>query len=116
MARTNTNHENRVYLNVIGGKFAERVKEGTSGSVKRFSEKKKEDVWEILNDRTSGTIKSMKIEKGDFGKQLLIEVNDVMESYIVTLPVESKYFDSFCAKIGNVKLNDPVELDIVRRK
>lgn len=110
MARTNADHTQKVYLSIVGGRFAERVKSDTPGAVKRYSEKKHEDVWEILNDRTFGLIRGMKIESGDYGKQLLISMNDVDENYIITIPVESKYFDSFCSKIGNADLGQKIEL------
>lgn len=110
MARTNADHTQKVYLNIVGGQFAERAKADTPNAVKRYSEKKQQDVWEILNDRTSGMIKEIKIEKGDYGKQLIITMTDVDENYLISIPVESKYFDSFCSKIGNADLNKLIEL------
>lgn len=110
MARTNADHTKKVYLSIVGGRFAEKATSDTPGAVKRYSEKKKEDVWEVLNDRTSGLIRGMKIESGDYGKQLLISMNDVDENYIISIPVESKYFDSFCSKIGNADLKQKIEL------
>lgn len=110
MARTNADNTQKVYLNIVGGKFAEKAKSDTPNAVKRFSEKKNQDVWELLNDRTSGTIKSMVIEKGDYGKQLIISMSDVDENYLISLPVESKYFDSFCSKIGNANISQSLEL------
>ena len=44
----------------------------------------------------------MKIEKDDYGKKLVVELEEAADRYTLTLPVESKFFDHFCAKIGNV--------------
>jgi len=110
MARVNRNVENKIYFNIVSGKFAQRVKEGTAGAVTRFSEKKKENVYEILNDRLTGTIESMSIDKTEYGKQLVIMMTDEGESYQVTIPVESKYFDSFCSKILSADLSKFLEL------
>ena len=110
MGRTNSDHTQKIYLNIVGGKFAERVTKDTQGAVKRFSEKKQADVWEILNEKTSGMITKMEIEKGDFGKQLVVTMKDMDETFLITIPVDSKYFDSFCAKIGNADLSKMIEL------
>jgi len=103
----------RIYLTIIGGKFAQTVEKGTLGAVTRQKTKGKnagQDTWELHHDRVSGKIKEMKIEKKDFGEYLDIHIEDVGEKYIVSLPVESRYFDSFCAKIGCADLHTSIEL------
>lgn len=111
MSRTKANeHEQKNYLNIIGGKFAEKAKPETEGAVKRYSEKKKQDVYEVLYKDITGRITEMKIDKTDYGKQLLLTVVDVDETLQINIPVESKYFDSFCAKIQSADLSKQVRL------
>lgn len=107
--RTSVDHTKRVYLNIVGGKFAEQVKSDTPGAIERKNKKEK-IVYEILNDRTSGYIKEMKVEKTDYGKALIILMDDVDELYNISIPVDSKFFDTFCAKIGNADLHQMVDL------
>lgn len=109
MARTNADQTKRVYLNLVGGKFAEQVKKDTPNAVERINKNEKV-VYEILNDRTSGQIKEMNIEKTDYGKALIILMDDIGEAYNISIPVDSKFFDSFCSKIGNADLHKMLEL------
>lgn len=97
----------KTYINIVGGRFAVRCDSTTTGAVKRFSEKKKEDVYELLYDSLTMNIKSIKIEKNDFGKSLVVESSD---GELLTIPVESKYFDSFCSKIGSADLTRNIKI------
>ena|SRR3990167_458709 len=107
--RTNTDRTKRVFLNLVGGQWAEQVKEGTPNAVQRTNKKDKV-VYELLSDRCSGVIKEMKIEKNDYGKHLVILMDDIGESYNISIPVDSKFFDSFCSKIGSANLHSNIEL------
>jgi hypothetical protein len=103
----------RVYLQIIGGKLAQTVEKETPGAVSRQKTKGKnagQQTWELYHDRVSGIIKEMNIEKKDFGEYLDIHIEDVGDKFIVSLPVESKFFDSFCAKIGTADLSYTIEL------
>ena len=92
------------FMSIVGGKWAEKVPQGTEGAIERKN-KKDVMVYEKHYDDVSGIIKSMKIEKKDFGKQLQIEIADVDEVYTLSIPVDSKFFDSFCSKIGCADLS-----------
>lgn len=110
MARTNSTHNKKIYLSIVGGRFAEKVDKDTAGAVSRKN-KKEEIVWEILNDKTSGVIKNMKIDSNEsFGKQLILSMEDIGEEYSITIPVESRYFDGFCNKIQSADLSKQIEL------
>ena len=102
------------YYHISNGNFAKTVKADTEGAVKRYSEKKKQDVYELLFEDVSGTIKKMYIEEKSFEaskktKQLAIVLDDVGLTDIISMPVDGKDFRHFCAKIGNVKLTEPVK-------
>lgn len=110
MARTNSTHTKKIYLSIIGGRFAEKVDKETTGAISRKN-KKDETVWEIMNDRTSGIIKNMRIESNEsFGKQLILSMEDLGEDYLINIPVESRYFDGFCNKIQSADLSKEIEL------
>jgi hypothetical protein len=115
MGLSSSNHEKKTYLQIVAGKFAQKVDEGTEGATTRFSEKANRNMYELLHDTLEGTIKSLKIETKEFdggkkSKQLDVTISDVGELYIVSLPIESKFFDSFCAKIKSADLSKVVKL------
>jgi len=110
MARTTpTDGAGKTFMSIINGKWAEKVKEGTEGAVERKN-KKEETVHEKLYSDVSGIIKSMVIEKKDFGKQLNVVIDDVGEAFTLSIPVESKYFDAFVNKIACADFTKPVRL------
>ena len=52
---TNESSSRQTYVNVTGGKFTVKAKEGDEGAVKR-TKKTGEDVWEKQYEKVSGTI------------------------------------------------------------
>lgn len=110
MSRTaSTEHEKKAFMTIVGGKWAEQVSEGTPNAKERKNKKEK-TVYELHYNDVTGVIKSLKIEKKDFGKQLQVVIDDVGETYTLSIPVESKYFDSFCSKIGCADLTMEVKI------
>ena len=109
MGLSNDNKSSKTFLNIVSGKFAHRVPEGTEGAVSRKN-KKDALVWEKMYDSLSGQISSMKIEKDDYGKHLAIDVKSGIDTFQVQIPVDSKYFDTFCYKINNVDLSKEVKI------
>lgn len=109
MGFTNSNSDRKTFVNIINGKLTVKTDKENALAVARKN-KKEETVYEIHHDKLTGTIQSMTINKNDFGKQLEIEISDVEAKFLLTIPVESKYFDSFAAKIGNVNLSVEVTI------
>lgn len=103
-------YEKRTYVNIIGGQFAIKADDKNPNAVMRYSEKKKENVWELLYDDLSGTIKEIRVEDSQFGQQVIIGISDVGEYFEVQLPTEGKYFWHFAMKIPNVNMNEDVTL------
>ena len=97
------------FLTLYKGVWAKKVDKDTEGAKERKN-KKEVTIYEKHYKTVSGTIKSIKIEKKDFGKQLQIEMSDVDETYTLSIPVESRYFDAFCAKIGHADLSRPISI------
>lgn len=113
MGLNSTSHKKRTYLSIVNGKIAQKVEEGTSGAVSRKN-KNEQVIHELLHDSVSGRIKEMKIEQKTFSggktKQLEILMDDIGDAFILTLPVDSKFFDQFASKIGNANLEETIEI------
>lgn len=103
------NTDRKTFVNIINGKLTTKTEKDNALAVPRKN-KKEEMVYEIHHDKLSGTIVALAITKNDFGKQLEITLSDVGDMFLLTIPVESKYFDSFAAKIGNVNLSEEVTI------
>ena len=101
MGLTTSNSERTTFLNIIEGKITKKTNQENPLAVARVN-KKNVTVYEQQYDKLEAKIVSMKIEKDDYGKKLVIELEEAADRYTLTLPVESKFFDHFCAKIGNV--------------
>ena len=110
MSRTAaTEHEKKAFMTIVNGKWAEKVEKGTTGSIERVN-KKGDTVHEMQYSDVTGVVKDLKIEKKDFGKQLNVLIDDVGETYTLSIPVESRYFDAFCSKIGNADMSKPMTI------
>lgn len=109
MGLSNSNSDRKTFVNIINGKLTVKTDKENPLAVARKN-KKDETVYEIHHDKLTGVIVSMNITKNDFGKQLEVELDDVGERFLVTIPVESKYFDSFAAKIGNAKHGEEITI------
>jgi len=113
MGLENDSHTGKTFLQIVAGKIAQRSAEGVQGAVSREN-KNKVVVWELHHDFLSGKIKELKIENKTFAsgktKQLEIAMEDGGKNFTLTIPVDSKYFDQFCAKIGNANLDKKLEI------
>lgn len=107
MGLTTSNSERAIYLNIIDGKITRKTNQDNAQAVARVN-KKGETVYELHYNKLEAKISGMKIEKDDYGKKLVVELTEAADKYILSIPVESKFFDHFCAKIGNVDLSQLV--------
>ncbi len=107
------NNEKKVYLSIVGGKFAKRVAEGTEGAVEREIEYegKKRNVWEINYSSLKAMIDSVDLKEGDkFGDQLQINMSFVDDRFTVTLPLQSREGKAFMMCLPNLNLKEVVTL------
>lgn len=116
-------NEKRTYINIVNGKFAKRVPEGTEKSVEReyeYPKGTKKLCWELLYKSLDGMIKNVEIkEGGDFGDQLLITMEDVGDVFIVNLGLASREAKNFLMVLPNINLNASVTLspyNYIRKK
>ena len=110
MGATPTKSEKHQYLGVMGYHFTERVPEGHPGSVIRV----KADggaISELLFDDITGIINSVELKVGGpYGNQYLIEVEDESGVVILQINQESRYADTFIARLPNVNPLRPVRI------
>ncbi len=105
-----TQNDGTIYLTIVGGNIHQKVKQDTPGAAERIN-KKGDTVYELVHKNgITGYIEKLEIEKGDYGKQLNIRIYDDTDRFQLSVPVESKYFDSFCAKIGNADFSKDITI------
>lgn len=111
---TNENNEKKVFLSIVGGKFAKRATEGAEGATEReieYPKGTKKMIWEITYSSLEAMIDSVKLKEGEkFGDQLQINMSYVGENFTVTLPVASREGKAFMMCLPNINLAAEVTL------
>lgn len=99
------------YVSILSdGKFHQSVPEGTEGAVTRTYEDKdkvEHTKTELVFDSVSGMITKISFEDGEFGKNLLIEIDG---DGIVQLNTASNFGEDLMKKIPNINLKEEVKL------
>ena len=109
MGLSTSERGNKTYLSILQGKFALKVTPGTEGAVTRVN-KTGETVYERLYDHLDGQIVDFNINDGNYGKELRLIIESGLDKFNLSIPVESKYFDSFALRLGNINLNKEVKI------
>jgi hypothetical protein len=111
MGVSNNNRENKIYVNVVGGKLAikartaEEVSPDGTVAKTRIAENKttgeKREVHEFIYDELSGRLEDIKCEKNETLQafQYIITLDDVGSKYSLSIPADSKYGDSLAVKV-----------------
>lgn len=105
MGLETTGSTKKIYVNIVGGKFAIKADEGAEGAVERLNKNQKK-VYEFLYDKLSGTIDSIIVQKNEKlgAYEYVLDVNDTGEHYNVSVPADSKYGDSLASKAPNIQM------------
>lgn len=118
MARGTSEHKNMVYLDIRGGKVAERVQGPGEGVVARTitkGEKAGTIVHERMDGYVEGVIKGWAYQSrqvaGREMRTLQITLDDVGERYVLQLPRSYKVWRHFILALPNVKAGDPVRFE-----
>lgn len=109
MGLENQKSSNKVYLSIVSGKVAQKVKEHVFEGEKQISvERKSKDkdnneviFKEIHYSGIGGIITNAKIETGKFGAQMVLEFRDDKD-YHVTIPLKSSYAKGILFRIPNI--------------
>lgn len=107
------------YLSVnSNGVLVEKAEMNTPNAVARewsfgvgTPSEKRGIAYEILHEKgVSGKIKSMIIEKGNFGEEFKIVIQNETDLYQIQIKTDSQYFDVLAKKLPNVDMNYDVTL------
>jgi len=108
-----SNAKNATYLSFIGGEFRERVKEGTENALSREIEKgpnKGKVIWEVGDQWIEGILTGLVVEQGEYSKQWKVKLQDVDETYIITLKWGSGIAAGLLLRLPNVDLSVPIRM------
>ena len=70
----------------------------------------KRDIWEIVKGSIEGVIDGVELVDGNFGRQLMITINDGIDQFKLQLPWDSSYTRTFLERLPNVDLSKDVEI------
>ena len=95
------------YLTIQNGKIARRVPEPTERSKERVIESSGKHIHEELYDTLEGTMTGISTRDGNYGKELLITVNDGEQSFQLQLKLSSSPASSFLRALPNLDKSKP---------
>lgn len=104
--------ENKVdgnYITILQGKFCQRVKEGTEGSVKRTNKLGK-IVSEKFYDSFTARLVDIKIADGTYGKTWNFHFQDKGEVYILQLSYNNSFAMALLKTLPNVDLTKDMKV------
>jgi hypothetical protein len=111
-----------IYLSIQNGKVARRVQEPTATSKSRVIEGSGKLIHEELYDSVEGLMTGLATREGNYGKELLITINDQVDSYQLQIKLSSSPASAFLRALPNVAPEMPLliipkiqEKDGVRR-
>lgn len=110
MALTQTPESNMKYIYIVGGCFKEQVEEGTLSANRREYEKADKSVgikYEISYCSLDGKITNIKFRDSDYGKLILIEIDNDIQ---LSMNTESRYFMNFARKLPAIDLGKKVNM------
>jgi hypothetical protein len=97
-----TKYEGGKFFNIIGGKFTQRVTEGTPNAVNRINKEGK-SVWEMQHDSFTGKLIDIKIQEGGaYGKNWLFCFRDKEDTYNLQLGYSNGYSIALLKMLPNV--------------
>lgn len=114
MGLTTQKENNALFLTIVGGDLVQKVAEGTQGAVKRVYETPdggKGEKWEIHHRDLTGYISGIDFRDTDFGEQCNIKITDGVETAVLSIPTESRYFMDFGQKLSNIDFNEQIVLN-----
>lgn len=97
------------YLTILGGKFCQRVQEGTEGAVKRVN-KLGNVVWEKFYDSFTGKLVSIKVQDGQYGRTWNFGFDDKGEHYALQLSYSNSFSTAFLKMLPNVDLSKEMKV------
>ena len=101
------------YYNVLAdGKFHLTVDEGTEGAVLRkydTSDGTTGEKWEKVYESLSGKITKVEFYDGKFGKNIILNMEDEIGAFAISLSTSSNFGEDMLKKILNINLAEEVK-------
>jgi len=103
------NKDDGNYITILGGKFCQRVNEGTEGAVTRINKLGK-TVHEIFHDSFTGKLIDIKIKEGEYGKTWNFSFQDEKDVYILQLSYSNSFSTAFLKMLPNIDLTQEMKV------
>lgn len=111
MLTTTQNTGSTIFLSITNGKLVRRVDLGTEGAVERTNKNGKQ-VAELFYTTLTGHIKDIGIKENEYGKFLLVTVQDVAteKKCILEMNFSSGYTTTFLKALPTADIHQNIEL------
>lgn len=111
---TNSSSGQKHYWGIVNGKLSRKANQGEPGAVSRTN-KNNVIVWERHEKGVRGVLVDVNLRESEFdGKkieQLVVKLRPAPGHYhIISLPKESRYYNSFLEKLFSINVNQEIEV------
>ena len=97
------------FITILGGKFCQRVPEGTEGSVSRVNKLGK-TVNEKFYESFTGKLVAIKVQDGNYGKTWNFSFKDKEDIYILQLSYSNSFATAFLKMLPNADLTKEMKV------
>lgn len=97
------------YITILGGRFCQRVQEGTEGAETRVNKLGK-TVHEKFYDSFTGKLIDIKVKDGNYGKTWNFSFKDKEEVYILQLSYSNSFATAFLKMLPNIDLSKEMKV------
>lgn len=104
----NTREEGN-FITILGGKFSQKVPEGTPGATTRTNKKGK-IVHEKYYDNFTGKLVGIKTQDGEYGKSWIFSFKDKEEVYNLQLSYSNSFATAFLKMLPNIDLTKEMKV------
>lgn len=106
-----TSGNGKTFVNVVGGKLAIRVTEGTPGAVSRVLQGSGDSKGKLVHEQhyqfLDGKLTRISYEVGTYGKHIKLEIDD---KYLLTVPWKSSMKRNIVSQLPNVNFASQVRI------
>jgi hypothetical protein len=103
------NREGGNYITILGGRFSQRVQEGTEGAEMRTNKLGK-TVWEKFYTSFTGHLVDIRTQDGTYGKSWVFDFIDGGEVYHLQLSYSNSFATAFLKMLPNIDLTKPMKV------
>ena len=97
------------YITILQGKLCKRVDKDTEGAIERVN-KLGNTVYEKFYDSFTGTLVSIKVQDGAYGKTWNFGLSDNGEMYTLQLSYSNSFATQFLKMLPNIDVTKPIRI------